>query len=308
MPEKPFLVIAGPTASGKSSLAMKIALDFSGEIINADSMQFYKGLDKGTAKPGKDELALVPHHLIDIFDIHEASEVFTYVELAEKAISDIRQRGKLPIIVGGSGMYIRALLYGLDPLPADPVLRAEFDKEYAGDDSFEKLKILMEKEDPEDFQRWRKHQRKLIRALEVFRLTGQSITTLQKTWKEKLRYPAIVWYLDWERETLKQRIRERTIEMLSNGWLEETGKLLSEGILNTPTARQAIGYGIISEYLAGRIDYETMKEKIITSTWHLAKRQITWFTRKHPEAEKIPMPTNYPELCKKLKFKLFSMG
>lgn len=304
MTEKPILVIAGPTAGGKTELALKIASDFGGEIINADSMQFYRGLDIGTAKPSIEELNTVPHHLIDILDMGEAFEIFSYVELADKAVKEIRSRGKLPVMVGGSGLYIRAFLYGLDPLPADRDLRAEIDAEYGSETGFEKLRELMRAKDPADYERWHMHQRKLIRALEVFELTGKSISELQTISSEKLRVASIVWKLAWERDELKKRIRQRTLKMFENGWIEETRKALQGGILNTPNARQAIGYKIIAEYLAGKIDYESMTEKIVTSTWHLAKRQITWFNGKHPEALEIRMPCDYSFIREKLKEQL----
>lgn len=301
MTEKPILVIAGPTAGGKTELALKIAADFGGEIINADSMQFYRGLNIGTAKPSPAELSAVPHHLIDILDMGEAFEIFSYVELADKAVSTIKARGKLPILVGGSGLYIRAFLYGLDPLPADKELRAKLDSEYGSKEGFEKLKNLMQQKDPADYERWHMHHRKLIRALEVFELTGKSITELQTVSTEKLRVNATVWKLSWDRDELKKRIRQRTLKMFENGWIDETGKALECGILNTPNARQAIGYNIIADHLAGKISYEAMIEKIVTSTWHLAKKQMTWFNGKHPEAVEIKMPCDYNVLKENLK-------
>ena len=172
-------VIMGPTAGGKTALALCLAADFKGEIISADSMQIYKGLDIGTAKPTDRELSEIPHHLINLYDIERKLDVYHFVELAEKAIREIHSRGNLPIIVGGTGFYIRALLYGLDTLPGDAGLRAELDAEYDNPAGYEKLKELMRAEDPADFARWQLHRRKLIRALEVFTLTGRSITELQ---------------------------------------------------------------------------------------------------------------------------------
>ncbi len=288
----------GPTASGKTSLALKLASDFNGEIISADSMQIYKGLDIGTAKPTVQELKKIPHHLINLYDIEQKLDVYRFVELAEKAINEIHSRGNLPIITGGTGFYIRALLYGLDTLPGDAKLRAELDAEYDNPAAYEKLKELMQTKDPADFERWHMHRRKLIRALEVFTLTGKSITELQTLNKPKLRYPVISWNLCWDREELKQRIAERTQIMLDAGWVEEAETAIAAGILNTPTAHQVLGYKIIGEYLDKKINYETMRERIITNTWQLARRQITWFKKQHPEAENIQMPMNY-ELLKK---------
>jgi tRNA dimethylallyltransferase len=292
------IIITGPTASGKSEISLEIARRFSGEIISADSMQLYKGLDIGAAKPDKRERELVPHHLIDLFDISERLDVFRYVELADKAICEIRKRGNIPVIAGGTGMYIRALLYGLDPLPSNPELRTKLDAEFDSESGFEKLKELMAVKDPGDYQKWNQHRRKLIRALEVFEITGKSITELQKTWRENpiLRYDVFARTLVWNRETLKQRIEIRTDKMLQSGWVDEAEKMIKQGLLNSPTAHQALGYKIIAEYLAGGIDYETMRARIITSTWQYARRQITWFKNQQPESIPINMPTDVEKL------------
>ena len=282
--EVPMIVIMGATASGKSSLAMRIAQKFPIEIISADSMQIYKGMDIGVAKPTKEEQQLVHHHLIDLLDISEPINVFKYVELAEQAICEIRKRGNIPLLVGGSGMYIRALLYGLDPLPANPKLREELDAEFDSPEGFEKLKSLMKEINPEDLKRWEKHQRKLIRALEVFKLTGQSITTLQKTWDSGLKLQVKAWRIVVERAILRNRIAERTDKMLKLGWVEETEALIQQGLLNAPTAKQAIGYPVIADFLAGKINQTQMRNKIVTVTSQFARRQDTWFRNKHPEA------------------------
>ena len=296
---KQIAVIMGPTASGKTSLALQLAADFKGEIISADSMQIYKGLDIGTAKPTAQELKEIPHHLINLYNIEQKLDVYHFVELAKKAIKEIHSRGNLPIIAGGTGFYIRALLYGLDTLPGDAKLRAELDDEYNNPAGYEKLKELMQTKDPADFERWHMHRRKLIRALEVFTLTGKSITELQTLNKPKLLYPVISWNLCWDREELKRRIAKRTRIMLDMGWVEEAETAIKAGILNTPTAHQALGYKVIAEYLDKKINYETMRERIITNTWQLARRQITWFKKQHPETENIQMPTAYSLLKKK---------
>ena len=285
--EVPMIVIMGATASGKSSLAMRIAQKFPIEIISADSMQIYKGMDIGVAKPTKEEQKQVPHHLIDLLEISEPINVFKYVELAEQAICEIRKRGNIPLLVGGSGMYIRALLYGLDPLPANPKLREELDAEFDSPEGFEKLKSLMKQINPEDLARWEKHQRKLIRAFEVFKLTGQSITALQKTWDSGIKLQVKAWRMVVERAVLRNRIAERTDKMLKLGWIEETEALIQQGLLNAPTAKQAIGYPVIADFLAGNIDETQMRDKIVTVTSQFARRQDTWFRNKHPEA--IPL-------------------
>ena len=297
-------VIMGPTASGKTTLALRLAADFGGEIISADSMQIYKGLDIGTAKPTTAELESVPHHLLNLYKIDRKLDVYDFVKLAEKAINDIHSRGKIAIIAGGTGFYIKSLLYGLDPLPGDAELRAQLDAEYDNPEGYEKLKIRMQNEDPADFERWHQHQRKLIRALEVFLLTGKSITELQTLYKPELRFPVLSWNLVWDREELKRRIAERTQIMLDAGWVEEARQAINAGILGTPTAHQVLGYKTIGEYLNSEIDYDTMRERIVTKTWQLARRQITWFKKQHPETENIQMPADYNILKEKFKHNL----
>ena len=306
MHTKPLLVLMGPTASGKSSLALQLAKDLRGEIITADSMQVYRGMNIGTAKPSKEEQNSVPHHLIDYLDINERVDVFSYVSLAEKVIKEIRSRGNVPILAGGTGMYLRALLYGMDQMPADTNLRKKLDDLYDHDEGYEKLKDLMKKKDPVDYERWHMHRRKLIRALEVFELTGQSITELQKTWENELKVNALAFNLVWDRTELRERISQRTEQMLKAGWIDEAKEMIKQNVFDTPTAHQVLGYKFIGMYLNNEISYETMKEQISTKTWQLARRQITWFKSKHPEAEILNMPCNYHSLLSRLK-KLYSI-
>jgi tRNA dimethylallyltransferase len=297
----PILVITGPTACGKSALALDIARECGGEIISADSMQLYRGLDIGTAKPDAAEQALVRHHLINVFDFSKRLDVYTFVELAEAAVKDIHSRGKLPIIAGGTGLYIKSFLYGLDPLPGDTGLRAVLEREFNGDEGFERLKDIMSKVAPDDFERWHQHQRKLLRAYEVFKLTGSSISKLQTIKEPVMRYNATVWNLVRNREELKLRIAQRTDAMLKTGWIEEARNAVAHGLLNSPTAWQAIGYASIAKHLKGEIDYETMKAQIITLTWQLARRQITWFKHQHPEAKHIQFPCDHCQLIERVK-------
>lgn len=298
------IVICGSTASGKSEASLKLALELGGEIISADSMQVYKGLDIGTAKPSSEEKRIVPHHLIDVLDISEPLNVYKFVELAENAISDIRSCGKIPFLVGGSGMYIRALLYGLDPLPGDDDLKKSLESEFGSPQDFDRLKNVMKSLDPISFSRWKDHQRKLLRAMEVKKLTGKSILELQKTWTGKMKYDTVSLFLLWDREELKKRIEERTDAMLEKGWVKEAEKMILKGLLNTPTARQSLGYSIISSFLQGEIDFSTMRQKIITATWQYARRQETWFKNKHPETETVQMPCDYAILLEKTRNKL----
>ena len=286
-----FPVIMGATASGKSSLALELAARFHGEIISADSMQLYRELDKGTAKPTRDELAKIPHHLVNILNMTERSDVFSMVSRMEQAVKEIRERGNLPIVAGGTGLYLRALLYGMDDVPADQKLRKQLDERFDSPEGHEELKQIMEQECPSDFARWKEHPRKLLRAREVFLLCGKEMTVLQKAWKERPpRTDAVSFLLVWDREELNRRIFLRCGEMLENGWIEETERLMSQGLFETPTAWQALGYSIIREYLLGNVKRSELCEKISIATRQFAKRQMTWFTGQHPEAVRIPMP------------------
>lgn len=281
--------IMGPTASGKSTLGLELAERIGGEIISADSMQCYKGLEIGTAQPSAEERARVPHHLVGFAAYSEKIDVFRFIELAEAAIVDIEQRGKVPVIVGGTGFYIKSLLYGLDDLPGDPALRADLDAAYDRDEAMDALRERMRELDPVGADKWHDCRRKLIRALEVRLLTGKSITELQSG-ARSLRYPVRSFALNWEPEVLRRRIAERTELMLKQGWIEEAERAIANGLFDGPTSHQALGYPVIGRYLHGELDYKAMQERIVIETGQLARRQRTWFRHQHPEAEQLAMP------------------
>ncbi len=278
----------GPTASGKSAMGLDTALKLNGEIISADSMQCYRGLEIGTAQPTDDERKLVPHHLVAFAGYSEKIDVFRFVDMAQKCIADIESRGKVPVIVGGTGFYIKALFYGLDDLPGDPELRRQLDSEYDREEAMEALRERMKSLDPAGEAKWHDCRRKLIRALEVRLLTGKSILDLQ-TGERKLRYEVSSKVLNWPPELLRERIARRTDEMLAQGWIEEAAKAIADGVLEGPTSHQALGYSIIGRYLRKEIDFQTMRERIIIETGQLARRQRTWFRHQHPEAEMVDM-------------------
>ena len=259
MSADPIVVIMGPTASGKSALALELARKRGGEIVSVDSMQLYRGLEIGTAQPTAEEQMEIPHHLVGCFDFHERIDVFMFQRLADAAIAEIRRRGRLPVLAGGTGLYLRALLYGLDDLPADPGLRQELDAAYDSEAGETALKRRMAELDPAGLARWENCRRRLIRALEVRLLTGKSILELQKNPFDRLRYP------------------------------------VRAGLLETPTAHQALGYRLIAEHLAGRFGFEELHARISTATWQLARRQRTWFRHQHPEAEPLRSGASVPE-------------
>ena len=282
-------VIMGPTATGKSELTFALARECDGEIVSADSMQFYRGLDIGTAKPTAEERRAVPHHLIDSMDISEKSDVFRFRTDALRIIGEIRSRGRLPIVAGGSGLYLHALVYGLDVLPAEQSLRDELDAAYDNDEGFPELAAIMKRECPLDFNRFYPHRRKLIRAREVFLLSGKQITELQSG--ESVPDPAFAQFvLVRDRADLVRRIRERAEAMLKSGWIEEARNMLAQGLLNAPTAWQAIGYAQIGDYLAGKMTRDELLESIVIATRQFARRQATWFRNRHKEAAFLSVP------------------
>ena len=280
----PVVVIMGPTASGKSALALRFAREHNGEIVSADSMQLYRGLEIGTAQPTSEERAEIPHHLVGCFDFHERIDVFTFCRLADTAIAEIRARGRLPIIAGGTGFYLKSLLYGLDDLPADPALRRELDARYDSDDAENELRARLAALDPDAAIKFVQCRRRMIRALEVVTLTGKSILELQRQRTPKLRFPVDAKRLAPSPDELKFRIARRADTMLANGWIDEARTALARGLLDSPTAWQALGYRQIADFLAGKCDYDTMRQNIITATWQFARRQRTWFAHQHPEA------------------------
>ena len=277
------LAVMGPTASGKSELALEAARRLDGEIVSADSMQLYRGLAIGTAQPTAAERAEVPHHLVGILDLSERADVRGYVDRAERAIADIERRGKVPVIVGGTGYYLKALLYGLDDLPADAALRAELDRRYDSEAGGEELRGRMAAEDPAALARCGSCRRKLIRALEVRLLTGRSIVELQQG-ARPLKRPVLAWKLEVPPAALRERIARRTRRMLESGWIEEAERAIAAGLLTSPTAHQALGYAVIGEYLRGAIPAAEMERRIVDRTCQFARRQRTWFRHQHPEA------------------------
>ena len=280
----PLRVIMGPTASGKSALALEYAEKLNGEIVSVDSMQLYRGLEIGTAQPSAAERRQIPHHLVGVWDIHEKADVFRYCTAADAAIGDILSRGRTPILVGGTGFYFKALLNGLDDLPGDADLRRELDEKYDSPQGEAALRATLAELDAAAEVKFRQCRRKMIRALEVRLLSGKSILELQQNNSARRRYDFQAVRLEMPAAKLNERIALRAEKMLASGWIEEAQRAIDAGLLNTPSAWQAIGYAIISEYLDGKLKFDQMLEKIITSTRQYARRQRTWFRHQHPEA------------------------
>lgn len=277
------LVITGPTASGKTALGVETALALGGEVVSADSMQIYRRMDIGTAKPTPAERRGVPHHMLDVAEPTENFSAAKYAELAAACVEDIRSRGKLPIVVGGTGLYIDGLLRGTEyaAAPEDPMLRAGLEEEYdrIGGGAFrEKLREI----DPERAERLAAGDRKrLVRAMEVFRLTGETITAHdERSRRTKPRYTALKLALTFrERETLYERIDRRAAQMFERGLVEEVRSLLREGVPANSTAMQAIGYKETAAYLRGECSLAEAVETVQRKSRQYAKRQLTWLRR-----------------------------
>ena len=272
------VAIVGPTASGKTTLAIALAQRFNGEIVSADSRQVYRGMNIGTAKPTEEELRAVPHYCIDIKDPNEDYAVAEYKADAIAAIRGILARKKLPIMVGGTGLYMKAVLENLDipKIAANPTLRAELEKEIAGkglDAVFKKLVAL----DPEAaYIVDPKNPRRVVRALEVAIITGAPFTA-QRVKRAPL-FHALVIGLNPPLEVLRERINMRVDQMVRDGLVHETEQLIKKYGTDCP-AFDAIGYREIINYLHGKTSLEEAAALIKMNTWHYAKRQMTWFKK-----------------------------
>lgn len=281
-PTKPLVVcLMGPTAAGKTGLAVALARRLPLAVISVDSAQVYRGMDIGTAKPGADILAEVPHRLLDICDPAEAYSAARFREDALKALAEIRAAGAIPLLVGGTLLYFRALLRGLSPLPeADPELRARLEAETArwGPAA---LHQRLARVDPRAAARIHPHDpQRIQRALEVFELTGQPISALQRQGPEDAAFPYHPLKLvaaPAERSDLHARIEARFDAMLAAGFEEEVRRLWARGDL-TPElpALRAVGYRQMLKYVIGEYTFPTMRARAIYATRQLAKRQLTW--------------------------------
>jgi tRNA dimethylallyltransferase len=276
-PARPLLVILGATASGKSALAMAVARRSAAEILSADSMQVYRGMDVGTAKPTAAERSEVRHHLIDLVGPDETFAVARFVELADPAIADAGARGVPLIVTGGTPLYYKALFEGLFEGPgADAGIRAKL----SALTNDELARRLAEVDAAAAGRIHANDTKRLVRALEVYELTGRPISSFQTHWAEPApRHPAVWIGLDWERDALNRRINARVKQMLAGGWVEETRGLLRQQGRLSGTAGEATGYRQIIDHLEGRCSLDDAAEQIKIATRQLARRQMKWFRR-----------------------------
>jgi tRNA dimethylallyltransferase len=273
------VAIGGPTCTGKSELAVLVAERFGGEIVNGDSLQVYRYFDIGTAKPDVAARRVVPHHLVDIIDPDEEFNAALFRDRADRAIVDISARGRLPIIVGGTGLYLKALFYGLFPAKRDDALREKLRRDYVRDpiSFYEKLKEV----DPAYALRISFRDRiRAVRAMEIYLLEGKPFSELEKEHGfRQARYDICNIGLTAGRGELYRRIDDRVLAMLAGGLVEEVKSILARGYAKELKPFSSIGYREVLHYLSGSIGYEDMVKDIQKNTRHYAKRQFTWFAK-----------------------------
>lgn len=274
------LVIVGPTASGKTAVSIELAKRLNGEIVSADSMQIYKKMDIGSAKPTKEEMEGIPHYMIDVVDATEKFNVAKYKEMAEKCIDEILAKGKLPIIVGGTGLYVSTLTNGVEfaNIESDIAYREELTKIADEENGIDILYNKLKEVDMESAEVIEKNNvRRVIRALEIYKVTGKTKTELDRASIKELKYDYKIFGMLWDRKKLYDRIDKRVDIMIDMGLLEEV-KTLSEKEISS-TAIQGLGYKEIIEYLDNKVTLDEAIEKIKSETRKYAKRQMTWFKR-----------------------------
>ena len=284
VPRQKVIILAGPTGCGKSDFAMQLAKTAHGEILSADSMQVYRGMDIGTAKPTRAHRAEIPHHLIDIREIADPMNVVEFCQAATECLKGFSGREEIPIVVGGSGFYLHSLLYGppAGPPPC-PKIRKELEEklELLGADA---LYAQLEQVDAEYAHTITRHDRhKIVRALEIIYSTGNKVSSFG--WRQRkviLPYDFRCWFLHRPRHRLYHRIDKRCEKMLADGFLDEVERLKQNGLLLNASAAQAIGYRQALQYLATaqtRSDYAAFVEKFQRASRHYAKMQLTWFRK-----------------------------
>lgn len=275
------VVICGPTASGKTSLSIELAKKINGEIVSCDSMQIYKEMNIGTAKPTLEEMQGIKHYMIDIVSPNERYSVADYKKQAKQAIREILEKGKVPIVVGGTGLYVDSLIYEIE------YQDIEFDKEYrekleerVKQEGLEELYKEAEKIDPEAIQKISKNdQKRILRILEIYNATGKNKTQQEiESRKNEVEFDYKVYAISWDREKLYDRINQRVDIMINQGLIEEVKEICSK-YNEFPTAMQGLGYKEVVEYLEKKCTKEEMIEKIKMETRRYAKRQLTWFRK-----------------------------
>jgi len=283
------VVLSGPTASGKTSLSLELARTFDMEIVNADSMQVYRRFDIGTAKLAREEREEIPHHLIDVADPDEQYNAGRYVEEAETAIADIASRGKTPLVVGGTGMYLRALLRGLDPMPSDPAVRAALDRRWE-EEGAAVLHAELCRIDPETASRVHSADRhRVVRALEIAAVGGIPAGCARSSWTcARKRYESLFLVLWPDREELYRNIDVRTERMFQAGLVNEVRELLDSGYDRELKPMKSLGYRQAVAHLLDALPLAEAAESTKRDTRRYAKRQLTWLSAEPESVRLIP--------------------
>jgi tRNA dimethylallyltransferase len=296
----PLVVIAGPTAVGKTSLAIALAGRFHGEIVNADSRSFYRGMDIGTAKPDATDRETIPHHLVDILEPIDEMSLSQFQDLAFEAISDIHARHRLPLLVGGTAQYLNAVVenWRIPQVAPDNEFRSRMEQRVANEGVaplMEELRAI----DPESADRTGPNPRRVIRALEVFHVTGQQMSRLMG--KGEPRYEALLFELWNPRDILHERIAKRVDDMFEHGFVDEVRSLIGAGVDPSLPAFSSIGYREVVALLNGETSLDETKSAIRHASNRLVRHQQTWF-RKNPAMNRIDMtdPDALAEICKKI--------
>lgn len=275
------IVICGPTASGKTALSIQLAEKINGEIISSDSMQIYKYMDIGTAKPTQEEMQGIPHYLLDFIEPNQRYSVAEFKKDAEAAIEEILSKGKTPIVVGGTGLYVDSLIYGIEyqDIQLDEKYRQELENRTIKE-GLEKLYNEALKIDPQAMEKISSNDKKrILRVLEIYKATGKTKTEQEiESRKNGIKYDYKVFAINWDRKLLYERINKRVDIMIEQGLIQEVEQLLKK-YDKFPTAMQGLGYKEVVEYLQGVTTREKMIDKIKMETRRYAKRQITWFKK-----------------------------
>ena len=276
MPER-VIAVVGPTAAGKSELSLGLALALGGEVVNADSMQLYAGMDIGTAKLSPEERRGVPHHLLDIWDVRQAASAATYQRLAREAIAGIHGRGRVPVLAGGSGLYVRAALDNLEFPATDPAVRERLETELATAGPGALHARLAALDPAAAAAILPSNGRRIVRALEVIEVAGRPFAAVLPQYES--RYPVVQIGLRVGRPELDRRIEERTARMWREGLVDEVATLERAGLREGKTASRALGYAQVLRYLAGECTQDEARAQTILATRRFARRQEAWFRR-----------------------------
>ena len=283
MDRKPLIILAGPTAVGKTSLSIRLAKETGGEIISADSMQVYRHIDIGSAKITKEEMGGVPHYLVDVLEPEEEFNVVRFQQMAKEAAERIWKKGKIPLVVGGTGFYIQALLYDIDftENDGDESYRRQLEQKASDEEGASELYEMLKTVDPKAAQEIHpRNIKRVIRALEFYHQTGKKISEHNETQRQKESpYHYAYFVLTDERSRLYERIDQRVDLMMEEGLLDEVCYLKERGVRKDSTAMQGLGYKELYEYLEERYPLDEAVRIIKRDTRHFAKRQLTWFKR-----------------------------